>query len=151
MTSSCSPGCRATAIPSTFDPDLAVRSRFGGIIVQGGVTSALLNALVAEALPGPGSVFLHTSWSFRAPVRPGDVITAEAEVVEVRTDKPISILRTTIRNDAGIVVLDGTAIVWRDPAVAAAVGESSWPAAGRDPNPATEPFRTNPQHEESPT
>jgi acyl dehydratase len=82
-----------------------------------------LNALVAEALPGPGSVFLHTSWSFRAPVRPGDVITAEAEVVELRTDKPISILRTTIRNDAGTVVLDGTAIVWRDPAVAAAVNE----------------------------
>jgi acyl dehydratase len=110
--------------PIHFDPELAARSRFGGIIVQGGVTSALLNTLVAEALTGPGSVFLHTSWSFRAPVRPSDVITAEAEVVGLRTDKPISILRTTIRNDAGILVLDGTAIVWRDTAVAAAVKES---------------------------
>jgi acyl dehydratase len=64
--------------PIHFDPELAARSRFGGMIVQGGITSALLNALVAGALPGPGSVFLHTSWSFRAPV-----------------------LRTTIRNDAG--------------------------------------------------
>jgi acyl dehydratase len=110
--------------PIHFDPELAAGSRFGGIIVQGGVTSALLNTLVAEALTGPGSVFLHTSWSFRAPVRPSDVITAEAEVVGLRTDKPISILRTTIRNDAGILVLDGTAIVWRDTAVAAAVKES---------------------------
>lgn len=34
-------------------------------------------------------------WSFRAPVRPGDVITAEVEVLEVREDEPISMLRTT--------------------------------------------------------
>jgi acyl dehydratase len=101
--------------PVHYDADVAARSRFGGIIVQGGVTSGLLNALVAEDLPGPGSVFLHVDWNFRAPVRPGDDITAEAEVVSVRDDKPICTLRTTITNQDGTVVLDGTALVFQDP------------------------------------
>ena len=99
--------------PLHYDADAAARSRFGGIIVQGGVTSGLLNAVVAEDLPGPGSVFLHVDWSFRAPVRPGDVITAEVEVLEVREDKPISTLRTTISNQDDVVVLEGTALVYR--------------------------------------
>ena len=101
--------------PLHYDEQLAAGSRFGGIIVQGGVTSGLLNALVAEDLPGPGSVFLHVDWSFKAPVRPGDEITAEVEVLEVRDDKPICTLRTTITNQDGIVVLDGTALVYREP------------------------------------
>jgi acyl dehydratase len=101
--------------PVHYDADVAARSRFGGIIVQGGVTSGLLNALVAEDLPGPGSVFLHIDWNFHAPVRPGDEITAEAEVLSVREDKPICTLRTTITNQDGTVVLDGTALVFQDP------------------------------------
>ena len=101
--------------PLHYDEDLAAKSRFGGIIVQGGVTSGLLNALVAEDLPGPGSVFLQVAWNFRAPVRPGDEITAEAEVLEMRPDKPICTLRTTITNQDGVTVLDGTALVYREP------------------------------------
>src|SRR3954466_8117128 len=65
--------------PVHYDADLAAASRFGGIIVQGGVTSGLLNAVVAEDLPGPGSVFLQVDWRFMQPVRPGDTITAEVE------------------------------------------------------------------------
>lgn len=101
--------------PLHYDADAAARSRFGGIIVQGGVTSGLLNAVVAEDLPGPGSVFLHVDWSFKAPVRPGDELTAEVEVLEAREDKPITRLRTTITNADGRVVLDGTALVWTEP------------------------------------
>jgi acyl dehydratase len=101
--------------PLHYDETLAATSRFGGIIVQGGVTSGLLNAVVAEDLPGPGSVFLHVDWSFRAPVKPGDEITAEVEVLEVRPDKPIARLRTTITNQEGTVVLDGEALVWSEP------------------------------------
>jgi acyl dehydratase len=101
--------------PLHCDEGAAGRSRFGRIIVQGGVTSGLLNAVVAEDLPGPGSVFLHVDWSFRAPVGPGDRITAEVEVLEVRDDKPIFNLRTTITNGDGTVVLDGTALVWQEP------------------------------------
>jgi acyl dehydratase len=70
--------------PLHYDEAVAAASRFGGIIVQGGVTSGLLNAVVAEDLPGPGSVFLETNWRFLAPVRPGDEITAEVEVLEAR-------------------------------------------------------------------
>jgi acyl dehydratase len=103
--------------PLHYDPLLARRSRFGSIVVQGGVTSGLLNAVVAEDLPGPGSVFLHVDWAFRAPVRPGDVITAEVVVTSIRTDKPVITLSTTIANQDGVLVLDGTAVVWRDPAV----------------------------------
>jgi acyl dehydratase len=101
--------------PLHYDAAAAASSRFGGIIVQGGVTSGLLNALVAEDLPGPGSVFLHVDWNFRAPVRPGDEITAEAEVMSVRDDKPICTLRTTITNHEGTVVLEGTALVYPEP------------------------------------
>src|SRR3712207_4537498 len=70
--------------PVHYDAELAARSRFGGIVVQGGVTTGLLNALVAEDLPGPGSVFLSVSWRFLAPVRHGDVLTARAVVTSAR-------------------------------------------------------------------
>ena len=99
--------------PLHYDEAAATASPFGGIIVQGGVTSGLLNALVAEDLPGPGSVFLNVNWNFRGPVRPGDTITAEGEVLEVRHDKPICTMRMTITNQDGTVVLDGTSLVYR--------------------------------------
>jgi acyl dehydratase len=101
--------------PLHYDEEVAANSRFGGIIVQGGITSGLLNALVAEDLPGPGSVFLHVDWNFRAPVRPGDEITAAAEVIDVRDDRPMCTLSTTITNQDGTVVLDGTALVYQEP------------------------------------
>ena len=117
--------------PIHYDPELARGSRFGGIVVQGGVTSGLLNAVVAEDLTGPGSVFLHFDWRFLSPVRPGDKLTAEVEVLTVREDKPVSTLRTTITDQAGVVVLDGTAVVWRDPAVAAATAPPGTDFPGR--------------------
>jgi acyl dehydratase len=100
--------------PLHYDEAAAGASRFGGIIVQGGVTSGLLNAVVAEDLPGPGTVFLHVDWDFKAPVRPGDEITAEVEVLEAREDKPLTKLRTTIVNQEGAIVLDGSALVWTE-------------------------------------
>jgi acyl dehydratase len=107
--------------PLHYDDVLAGRSRFGGIVVQGGVTTGLLNALVAEQLPGPGSVFVEVAWRFLAPVRPGDVICAEATVTDVHATKPVSTLATRITNQDGVVVVDGSAVVWRDPSTAAAL------------------------------
>ncbi len=101
--------------PLHYDEAAARASRFGEIIVQGGVTSAILNAVVAEDLPGPGTVFLHVDWSFRAPVRPGDTITGRVEVLDVRTDKPITELRTTVTRDDGVVALEGTALCYTVP------------------------------------
>src|SRR4051812_4006869 len=107
--------------PIHYDDDLAAQSRFGRVVVQGGVTSGLLNAVVAEDLPGPGSVFLEVAWRFKAPVGPGDEITAEVTVTSVREDKPITTLDCAITNQDGVVVLDGTAVVWRDPVIAGAL------------------------------
>jgi len=101
--------------PLHYDEAAASSSRFGEIIVQGGITTAILNAVVAEELPGPGSVFLHVDWSFRAPVRPGDRITGEVEVTTVREDKPITGLRTTVTRDDGVVALEGTALCYTVP------------------------------------
>jgi acyl dehydratase len=95
--------------PLHYDADRASRTRFGGIVVQGGITSAILNAVVAEDLPGPGTVFLNVNWSFKAPVRPGDTITGQVEVTRVREDKPITELVTRVVRGDGTVVLEGTA------------------------------------------
>ena len=101
--------------PLHYDEAVAKASRFGEIVVQGGVTSAILNAVVAEDLPGPGTVFLQVNWSFKAPVRPGDTITGRAEVLEVRTDKPITKLKTSVTRDDGTLVLDGDAVCYTMP------------------------------------
>jgi acyl dehydratase len=101
--------------PLHYDADLAKRTRMGGIVVQGGITSGILNAVVAEELPGPGTVFLEVHWSFKAPVRPGDTITGEVRVQKVREDKPITELATRVLRDDGTVVLDGTAVCYTIP------------------------------------
>lgn len=101
--------------PLHYDEALAKATPFGGIIVQGGVTSAILNAVVAEELPGPGTVFLHVDWNFKAPVRPGDRITGAVEVLEVRSDKPLTKLRTTVTRDDGTVALEGEALCYTMP------------------------------------
>jgi len=98
--------------PLHYDEAAAKASRFGEIVVQGGVTSAILNAVVAEDLPGPGTVFLGVNWSFKAPVRPGDTITGAVEVTEAREDKPITKLKTTVTRQDGVVVLDGDAVCY---------------------------------------
>ncbi len=98
--------------PIHYDAAAAAATSFGEIVVQGGITTALLNAVVAEDLPGPGTVFLHVDWSFRAPVRPGDVITGRVEVVEVRIDKPITKLDTSVTRDDGVLVVEGRALCY---------------------------------------
>lgn len=101
--------------PLHYDEEAARRTRFGGIVVQGGVTSAILNAVVAEDLPGPGTVFLQVNWAFKAPVRPGDTITGEVTVTSVREDKPITELETRVLLADGTIVLDGTAVCYTMP------------------------------------
>jgi len=101
--------------PLHYDVEAATRSRFGEIVVQGGVTSAILNAVVAEKLPGPGTVFLEVAWRFTAPVRPGDEITGEVEVLTVRADKPVTTIATRVVRGDGVVALDGTAACYTVP------------------------------------
>ncbi len=104
--------------PIHYDAELATRSGFGGLIVQGGVTTGLLNAVVAEDLPGPGTVFLETNWRFVKAVRVGETITATVKVVHVRDDKPICKLETTVRNADGEPCVLGTATTYTMPLLA---------------------------------
>jgi acyl dehydratase len=98
--------------PLHFDADFAARTRVERLVVQGGLTTGLFNALVAERLPGPGSVFLHQEWDYPAPVYIGDTVTAVAEVLEARADKPITRLRCVARRDDGTEVLRGECLVY---------------------------------------
>lgn len=98
--------------PLHYDEAFAAASPFGGLIVQGGVTTSILNAVGAERLPGPGTVFLNLNLDFRAPVRPGDTITGEFEVLEVRQDKPITRCRVAVIRQDGVVAVEGTALTY---------------------------------------
>jgi acyl dehydratase len=98
--------------PLHVDESFAARTRTGRLVVQGGLTTGLFKALVAMELPGPGSVFLHQEWDYPAPVFIGDTVTAEAEVVESRADKPITRLRCVARRQDGTEVLRGTCLVY---------------------------------------
>ena len=95
--------------PLHFDAEFAARTRFRNLVVQGGLTTGLLHALVAMDLPGPGSVFLSQQWKFTAPVYIDDTITAEAEVVSVHATKPVTQLRMVVTRQTGEVVLEGEA------------------------------------------
>ncbi|MDX8504043.1 MaoC/PaaZ C-terminal domain-containing protein [Mesorhizobium captivum] len=101
--------------PLHYDRALAEKSVFGKLIVQGGVTSGILNALVAEDLPGPGTVFLEVAWKFVKAVGVYEEITGRVEVKKVRPDKPIGKIETSVRNDQGELCLTGTATVFTVP------------------------------------
>ncbi len=106
------PGSPVTAIRSTSTRRFAAGTKAGRLIVHGGLTTGLFNALVAMELPGPGSVFLHQEWDYPAPAHIGDTVTAEAEVIESRSDKPITRLRCVARLEDGTEVLRGECLVY---------------------------------------
>jgi acyl dehydratase len=95
--------------PLHFDEDFAAATRFGRLVVQGGLTTGLLHALVAMDMPGPGTVFLSQNWKFTAPVYIGDTITAEAEVASVHETKPVCQLHIRVTRQTGETVLEGEA------------------------------------------
>lgn len=84
---------------------------FGKRIVHGILTSGLISAVLANKLPGPGTIYLGQELRFTRPVYLGDDITAEVEVVELREDKKIVKLNTTCYNQDGKVVISGLATV----------------------------------------
>ena len=95
--------------PLHFDEEFARQTRFGRLVVQGGLTTGLLHALVAMDLPGPGTVFLSQSWKFTAPVFIGDTITARVKVLSVHASKPVTQLGVRVTRQDGEVVLEGEA------------------------------------------
>jgi acyl dehydratase len=99
--------------PLHYDEAFAAGTRFGRLVVQGGLTTGLLHALVATDLPGPGSVFLSQNWKFTAPVFIGDTITAHAEVLSVHASKPVTQLAVKVTRQDGETVLEGEAWTYR--------------------------------------
>lgn len=95
--------------PLHFDESFAAKTKFKKLVVQGGLTTGLLHALVAMDMPGPGTVFLSQNWKFTAPVFIGDTITAEAEVVSVHETKPVTHLKINVTRQGGEIVLEGDA------------------------------------------
>jgi acyl dehydratase len=95
--------------PLHFDESFAAQTRFGRRVAQGGITAGLLNALVAMDLPGPGTVFMSQSLSYKAPAYVGDTLTARVEVVSLKPDKPVCQLRFAVANQRGAVLLEAEA------------------------------------------
>ena len=98
--------------PLHFDEEFASKTTFKSLVVQGGLTTGLLHAVVAMDMPGPGTVFLNQNWQFTAPVYIGDTITAEAEVIKVHPTKPVTTLKIVVTRQTGEIVLDGEAVCY---------------------------------------
>lgn len=95
--------------PIHFDEEFVAKTKFKRLVVQGGLTTGLLHALVAMDMPGPGTVFLSQNWKFTAPVFIDDTITAEATVLSVHETKPVTQLYIKIARQGGETVLEGEA------------------------------------------
>jgi len=95
--------------PLHFDESFVAKTKFKKLVVQGGLTTGLLHALVAMDMPGPGTVFLSQNWKFTAPVFIDDTITAEAEVISKHEIKPVTQLKIKITRQDGETVLEGEA------------------------------------------
>jgi acyl dehydratase len=95
--------------PLHFDEAFVSKTKFGRLVVQGGLTTGLLHALVAMDMPGPGTVFLSQNWKFTAPVYIDDTITASADVLSVHATKPVTQLAIRVTRQTGEVVLEGEA------------------------------------------
>lgn len=111
--------------PAHVDALFASGDLFGHVVVHGMWTAALISALLGTRLPGPGTIYLDQTLQFRNPVAPGDAITATVTVKEKRPDKRIVLLDTCCTNQAGDVVLSGTATV------IAPSTPVAWPSAPR--------------------
>jgi len=100
--------------PFHINEEYARQARFGKRIAHGMLVTGLISAVMGMKLPGPGTIYLRQELDFRLPVFIGDTITAVAEVLQVRQDKPVVTLSTNCYNQDGVVVVEGKAIVLVD-------------------------------------
>ena len=97
--------------PVHVNEEFAKTTRFGRRIAHGMLTASLISSVLANKLPGEGSVYLGQTLKFVAPVFPGDEITARVTVKEIREDKPILKLETICMNQRDEIVIRGEATV----------------------------------------
>ena len=97
--------------PVHLDEEYASTTRFGRRIAHGMLGASLVSAVIANELPGRGSVYLSQTLRFTAPVFLGDTVTARVTVTRVREDKPVVTLETVCTNQRGERVVEGEAVV----------------------------------------
>ena len=97
--------------PAHINQVEAENSMFKGRIAHGMLTAGLISAVLGMKLPGPGTIYLKQELKFTAPVRFGDTIKAEVEVIEIIKEKNRIILKTECENQNGDKVLIGEAVV----------------------------------------
>lgn len=97
--------------PVHLDDEYAAATRFGRRIAHGMLGASLISAVLANELPGHGTVYLSQTLRFIAPVFPGDTVTARVVVKHVREDKPVVTLETVCTNERGERVVEGEAVV----------------------------------------
>ena len=97
--------------PIHIDDEFASQSLFGKRIAHGMLTASLISAVLANDLPGQGSIYLGQTLRFVAPVFVGDEVTARVTVLAVRDNKPIATLETVCVNQRNEVVIKGEATV----------------------------------------
>jgi len=95
--------------PIHMDDEYAKNSQFGRRIAHGLLVSGYISAVLGTILPGPGSIYLSQTISFKSPVYIGDEITATVTVIDIREDKPIVTLKTFCKNQENNIVVDGEA------------------------------------------
>lgn len=97
--------------PLHLDEEFATHTRAGGRVLHGMITASLISALIGTRLPGPGCLWMGQDMRFRAPVRIGETVRAEAQIVELDRGKQRVVLATTCRVGEN-TVLEGRATVW---------------------------------------
>ena len=97
--------------PIHLDEDFAANTRFGKRIAHGMLSASLISAVLANDLPGQGSIYMGQTLKFVAPVFIGDEITARVTVTSVRDDKPIAKLETVCVNQRNEIVIKGEATI----------------------------------------
>ena len=106
--------------PAHLDEEYAKGTMFGGRIAHGMLSAGFISAVLANKLPGPGTIYLSQTLKFRAPVRPGDTVTATVTVKEVNVAKN-RVTLDTVCTVAGKVVIEGESLMM-PPVRAAAPG-----------------------------
>jgi len=97
--------------PVHVDAEYASKSMFHERIAHGMLVSGYISAVLGYHLPGPNTIYLGQGLKFTAPVKIGDTVTAQATVMEKRDDKRIIKFKTTVTNQRGEIVVDGSAVV----------------------------------------
>jgi 3-hydroxybutyryl-CoA dehydratase len=97
--------------PAHVNESYAEGTFFKTRIAHGMLSAGLISGVLANQLPGPGTIYLKQDLRFLAPVRIGDTITARVELIELIHDKNRVRLKTVCSNQEGVTVLDGEALV----------------------------------------